>query len=251
MRPQVRAAAASLRAIAERSPRVHCITNLAASNYTANMLLALGAIPSLSLTPAEMPNFVARADSLCINLGTLDEQRLQAIEGALRTAVELGKPWVLDPVFVDVSSERCRYARSLLAQFPTIVRGNRAEIQALAEENGEQAADHLASNIKAIVVQTGAVDVVTDGQRRTRIANGHPLMTRVTGLGCASSAVLAAFLPVAENAFEAAAQALLGIGVAGELAAAQAAGPGSFQWGILDWLYKLDEPLLSQYARVT
>ncbi|MCP5424930.1 MAG: hydroxyethylthiazole kinase [Gammaproteobacteria bacterium] len=250
MKPLATATAESLRALASKSPRVHCITNLAASNYTANMLLSVGAIPSLSLAPNEMPSFVARADSLCVNLGTLDEQRLQAIERALIAARQTAKPWVLDPVFVDVSAERRQYAQSLMRQSPTIVRGNLAEIQALADDEGAQAADALASKFKAIVVQTGETDIVTDGQRRFQIANGDVLMTRVTGLGCASSALLAAFLAVAENPMEAAVHAQLSIGVAGELAARQAPGPGSFQWSLLDWLYRLDEAALHQHAKV-
>ncbi|NJN46792.1 MAG: hypothetical protein HC808_10280 [Candidatus Competibacteraceae bacterium] len=92
--------------------------------------------------------------------------------------------------------------------------------------------------------------LITDGHRRIEIANGHPLMTRVTGLGCAGSALIAAFLAVAEDGFAAATQALLSLGVAGEQAAMQAAGPGSFQWAILDWLYRLDEPLLEQQAKL-
>ncbi|NJN46791.1 MAG: hypothetical protein HC808_10275 [Candidatus Competibacteraceae bacterium] len=149
--------AASLRALAEHPPRVHCITNLAASSYTANLLLAVGAIPSLSLSTEELASFVGRANSLCINLGTLDEQRRQAIAVALDTAKTYAKPWVLDPVLVDVSSARCRYAQTLLKHGPTIIRGNRAEIQALAERE-DQAAEQLALAFNAVVAQTGSVD---------------------------------------------------------------------------------------------
>ncbi|MEE4376635.1 MAG: hydroxyethylthiazole kinase [Candidatus Competibacteraceae bacterium] len=244
-----RAAAASLRTLTEHAPRVHCITNLAASAYTANLLLAVGAIPSLSLSPTELASFVGRADGLCINLGTLDEQRRQAIGLALETAAIYGKPWVLDPVLVDVSPERCRYAQTLLAQGPTIIRGNRAEIEALAERE-EQAAEQLAIKCNAVVAQTGSVDLITDGYRRIEIANGHPLMSRVTGLGCAGSALIAAFLAVVEDGYAAATQALLSLGVAGEQAALQVTGPGSFQWAILDELYRLDESLLEQQGKV-
>jgi len=244
-----RAAAASLRALTEHTPRVHCITNLAASAYTANLLLAVGAIPSLSLSVTELVSFVGRANGLCVNIGTLDEQRRQAIELALKTAATRGKPWILDPVLVDVSPERCRYAQTLLTHGPAIIRGNRAEIQALAERE-DQAAEQLAIKCNAVIAQTGSVDLITDGHRRVEIANGHPLMTRVTGLGCAGSALIAAFLAVVDDGFAAATQALLSLGVAGEQAAMHAAGPGSFQWAILDWLYRLDEHLLEQQGQV-
>src|SRR5438132_13758185 len=94
-----------LERIREKRPRVHCITNAVAQNFTANMLLAAGAVPSMTIASDEIADFVARADALLVNLGTLDPERRGAIEIAIATAGER-VPWVLDPVFVARSAPR-------------------------------------------------------------------------------------------------------------------------------------------------
>ena len=83
-----------------RAPRVHCITNAVAQTFTANMLLAAGAVPSMTIAPAEIGAFVARADGLLVNLGTFDTERRAAVDVAIEAAGER-VPWVLDPVFID------------------------------------------------------------------------------------------------------------------------------------------------------
>src|ERR1700733_12730732 len=93
-------ASAVLVRIRERAPRVHCLTNTVAQQYTANMLLAAGAVPSMTISPQEIGAFVAGADALLVNLGTFDAERRSAVEAALSAAAEYGKPWVLDPVFL-------------------------------------------------------------------------------------------------------------------------------------------------------
>ena len=84
-----------------RKPRVHCITNAVAQNFTANVLLAAGAIPSMTISPEEVAGFAARADALLVNLGTFDAERRAATEAALAQVAQEAKPWVLDPVLID------------------------------------------------------------------------------------------------------------------------------------------------------
>src|SRR5437588_1376117 len=95
------AAAAVLARLRAKSPRVHCITNAVAQNFTANVLLAIGAVPSMTIAPDEIADFVARADALLVNLGTLDEQRRAAVQIAIEEAADDRRPWVLDPVMVE------------------------------------------------------------------------------------------------------------------------------------------------------
>jgi hydroxyethylthiazole kinase len=81
----------------QRRPRVHCITNAVAQNFTANMLLAAGAVPSMTIAPKEIRAFTARADALLVNLGTFDAERQKASLAAVAVANKGGIPWVLDP----------------------------------------------------------------------------------------------------------------------------------------------------------
>ncbi|MGE3146040.1 MAG: hydroxyethylthiazole kinase, partial [Pseudorhodoplanes sp.] len=82
-------------------------------------------------------------------------------------------------------------------------------------------------------------------------ANGHALMARVTAMGCAESALVAACLAVEPDAFLAAASALLLLGIAGEIAGEAAAGPGSFAVAILDALDRLDGGRIASRARIS
>jgi hydroxyethylthiazole kinase len=117
----------------ERGPRFHCITNSVVPAFTANVLLAAGAIPSMSTDPGEISHFVHFCDSLLVNLGTLDAPRQQAIAIAIDVATTARKRWLLDPVFIEVTVNRLETAKQLLLRRPTIVRANRTEMKALIE----------------------------------------------------------------------------------------------------------------------
>jgi hydroxyethylthiazole kinase len=238
-----------------RAPRVHCITNAVAQAFTANVLLAVGAIPSMTIAADEVAAFTAGANALLVNLGTFDAERREAVEIAIEVATEEGLPWVLDPVFVNRSEPRAAYARTLAARKPGAIRLNRAEFKAVAGFEPEAEPDGAALSAYAldclsVIGLTGPVDVVTDGARTITIENGDPLMASVTAMGCAGSGLLAACLAVENDSFLATAAALLALGVAGEVASMTAHGPGSFAAGILDALHGLKRDVLIQRARV-
>ncbi len=243
-------AADVLARIRARAPRVHCITNSVAQTFTANMLLAAGAVPSMTTDPAEIREFVASADALLVNLGTLDAVRQAAIKAALAEA-EGRLPWVLDPVFIDRALARASFASELSARGPNVTRLNDAEFATLAEEPPAPAtAARYARERSTVVGLTGDPDIVTDGARTVSISNGDPLMAKVTAMGCAASALVAACLAVESDAWQATAAGLIVIGVAGELAAVAAPGPGTLTIGILDALYGLDQRTIAERARV-
>src|SRR5438270_6545740 len=75
-----------------RAPRVHCITNSVAQAFTANTLLAAGAIPSMTLSAEEIGAFVGRADALLVNIGTFDDERRDATVAALEVVSERRSP---------------------------------------------------------------------------------------------------------------------------------------------------------------
>ncbi len=236
----------------ERAPRVHCITNTVAQAFTANVLLAAGAIPSMTIAPQEIADFAARADALLVNLGTLDTERRAAIDIALEQAAERSRPWVLDPVLIDVSAVRATYARALAGKRPAAIRLNAAEFTALADAPvSAEALAHVAAKSGGVIGLTGTADLVSDGKRSLTIANGHPLMRTVTAMGCAASALVAACLCVEKDAFIATASGLLAFSVAGEIAADSSKGPGSFAVNVIDALHNLDSAALAGLARVS
>src|SRR4051812_6711769 len=157
-----RVAADILARLRAKSPRVHCITNSVAQNFTANVLLAAGALPSMTISPEEIGHFAGSADALLVNLGTFDRERAAAID----IAVGAGKPWVLDPVLIDRSPPRAALARELLGRKPNVVRLNGAEFATLAGGAADGAAVvDFARQSGTTVALSGASDLVADGAR--------------------------------------------------------------------------------------
>jgi hydroxyethylthiazole kinase len=237
--------------VRERRPRVHCVTNSVVQELTANVLLAAGAIPSMTTSPEEIGFFVAGADAMLVNLGTFDRERRDALEIALEVARDDGIPWVLDPVFIDRSEPRAELARSLARKEPRVVRANAAEFGALIQgEPNAEALDRFALDHITVAACTGPVDLVTSGAKRARIENGHVFMGQVTGIGCAETALLCAFVALEDDEFVAAAAALIAMGVAGEIAAEHAKGPGSFAVALIDAIATLDPGTIEKRSRV-
>jgi hydroxyethylthiazole kinase len=244
-------AADTLARVRATRPLVHCITNAVAQNFTANVLLAVGAVPSMTIAPDEVAEFVGCADALLINLGTFDPERREAADMAAAKAAAERRPWVLDPALVDRSQQRATFAKLLAARKPSAVRLNDAEFTALAATAPTIAAlERYALDRRCVMALTGATDVLTDGSRVCRIANGDPMMGRVTAMGCAGAAVVAAFLAMEADSWTATAAALLVFAIAGECAAARARGPGSFAVEMLDALAGLERETLCARARL-
>ena len=256
---------ASLQAIRRGAPLVHNITNFVSMEVVANCLLALGASPAMVHAEEEVEDFLAIAQALVVNIGTLSPPWVAAMARAAARARALGRPWMLDPVGAGATPYRTRTALELIDLRPTVIRGNASEILALAgaaagptrgvdsshgAEEAMGAARQLARSSGAVVAVTGAIDRITDGEHWREVANGDPRMTRVTALGCAASAVIGAFLTVDRDPLRAAAGGLATFGLAGERAAAAAAGPGSLRWRIVDELAALDETAMLAGVRI-
>jgi hydroxyethylthiazole kinase len=256
--------AASLSEIRRTAPLVHNITNYVVMNNTANALLALGASPAMVHAADEVEEFVGISRALVVNIGTLSADWVVAMRAAAERARRLGVPWALDPVGVGATTVRNIVAADLAGRGPAVIRGNASEILALAgtgtrtkgvdsthgTKTAIDAAREIARRTGATVAITGATDYVTDGTRLAALNNGHPMMPRVTGMGCTATAIIGAFLAVERDAFRAVIGGLTVLGVAGEIAAARSPGPGSLQLHLLDTLYALDGATLAERARI-
>lgn len=255
---------AALRSLRERPPLVQCVTNIVVAQWTANVLLATGAAPAMVDNPHEAGDFAAIASGVLINLGTPYDDTSVAMSAAVTSATASGTPWVLDPVAAGALAWRTRLALELLESgVPCIIRGNASEILALAGGTGGNGVDSidspeaalevaqdLARRYRTTVAVSGAVDHLTDGERVVRIANGHPLLTRVTGVGCALGALMAGFAGVVDDGLLAAATATAALTVAAEQAALCSRGPGSFAVALLDELALLTPQSLAEATRI-
>jgi hydroxyethylthiazole kinase len=257
---------ADLAAIRERKPLIHQITNYVVMNETANATLALGALPVMAHAKEEVEEMASVAGALVLNIGTLSEHWIEAMLLAAKAANRTGAPVVLDPVGAGATSLRTATAKQILAETDVaVVRGNPAEVATLAgreaeirgvesigvDDSGGELAQTAAQTLGCVAAVTGPVDHVSDGERVVSVSNGHELLGTVSGTGCMSTAITGCFLAVRSEApLEAAAEALVAFGVAGEDAAAGAKGPGTFHAQLYDALYNLDPATLDERARV-
>ena len=246
-----------LKQIRTRSPLVHNVTNYVVMNTTANALLALGASPVMAHAIEEVEQMVSIASALVLNIGTLSRPWIDSMIKAGRIARQRGIPIILDPVGSGATTFRTEMAALLIAETsPSIIRGNASEILSLTLESAARtkgvdstipttevidAAQSLARRAACVVSISGPTDIIVDGSSIARVSNGHPMMPRVTGLGCTSSALTGAFAAVNASRFEAAVNTMIVVGIAGEIAAERSTGPGSLQVNFLDALYQLTE----------
>jgi hydroxyethylthiazole kinase len=223
----------------KKSPLVQCLQTPVSMDITANVLLAAGASPAMVCSEEETPAFLPKANVLYVNMGTLTAARVGEIAAAIKAATDLKKPWVLDPVACGGTPFRTANCAKAMQAGPTIVRGNASEIIALAAACGVQAAvagtegrgaDSTAASAAAlpaaqalaraygsVVVISGACDLVADAHsnRAVSIGGGSELLTKITGVGCALSALVAACLAASpDTPMEAAVAACVAVSAA-------------------------------------
>ena len=242
----------AITALREKRPLVHCITNYVTAGDTANMLLAAGASPIMADDPAESAEITARADALVLNMGTLSESRISAMLRSGAAANKKGIPVILDPVGVQLSEFRRTSARKIFSEVKiSAVRGNVSELTFLGgysaagahgvdcDPNDEgmslAAASDAALRYNCVCCVTGAADFITDGDKAARLLNGCTALKRITGAGCMTTALIAAFSTVCDP-FSASVFGTAFMGICGELS--EYTPPcrymGSFRAGIFD-----------------
>ncbi len=228
-------------AVRQASPMVHAVSNVVTANDCANLLLAVGARPIMAQVPAEAAEITAACRATVLNLGTPNDEKFAACRAAGQEANRLGHPVVLDPVGVGASAYRRRETQALLgAVHPQIVRANAGEVRALLQtdtqnwgvdsplhiqEQERTLARELARRLGCVVLLTGEVDLVTDGERSETISGGTSHARQITGMGCMLS-VLCGALAVVEEPFEAAVAAAKSWKACAERAEARSNGAG-------------------------
>ena len=254
-----KAAAEVLEAMRAKAPRVACFAHASVSPFIADVLLAAGAVPAFAEDSGEATQLAGLADGLFASVGAVTKPQAEAVRAAVARANASQKPWVLDPDDAGELSLRGYVAKELMRRYPSIIRGNPAEMLVLsgletsAVDAAATAARRLAEVTRAAVLMTGAADRVCGENAPVAIVkNTAPLLARVAGLGAAQGALGAAFLATVGRArrYDAAAAAALVVVVAGEQASAKAKAPGSFASAFMDALYDLKPGDLAKRAKI-
>ena len=261
--------------VRENSPLVHNITNYVTVNDVANVLLACGGSPIMSDEPEDVEDITAICGGLNINIGTLNKRTIEGMYVAGRKAKELGHVRLLDPVGAGASKLRTETALGLMKEVGfSIIRGNISEIKTLALGSGttkgvdadvadavtDETLDNAVAFVKkfakdsgAVVAVTGAIDLVSDGDKCYVIRNGRPEMGKITGTGCQLSGMMTAFAVAnPDNILEAAAAAVCTMGLAGEMGYSdlrEGEGNSSYRNRIIDAIYNMTGSVLDMGAK--
>ena len=265
----------NLENVRKNSPLVHNITNYVTVNDVANVLLASGGSPIMSDEPDDVEDITAICGGLNINIGTLNKSSIEGMFKAGRKAAELGHVLLLDPVGAGASALRTNTAVKLMDEIKfSCIRGNISEIKTLALGSGttkgvdadvadavtDETLDSAVKFVKdfakkagTVVAITGAIDLVSDGDRCFVIRNGRPEMGKITGTGCQLSGLTTAFLVAnPDNLLEAAAAAVCTMGLAGEIGWSymqEGDGNSTYRNRIIDAIYNMDADTLDKGAK--
>lgn len=254
--------------VREQVPLVHNITNYVTVNDVANAVLAIGASPIMADDSGEAADITSISKALVINIGTLNQRTIDSMLASGKKANELGIPVILDPVGAGASILRNATTQVIIEQVKiSILRGNLSEVSFVAglevstkgvdsaeadeKNNAVEIAKTVAQRLGCVTAITGAVDIISDGSSVVKIANGHKMLSKVTGTGCMTSALIGAYAGVSEDYLTAAAAGVASMGIAGEIAYEKAGqiGTGSFHIAIIDALSKLDAKTLEEMAK--
>ena len=238
----------------QKKPLVHHITNIVVSNITANLTLALGALPIMAIAREEVVEIAENADVLLINIGTITKDILEASLIAGLAAKEKNKKIILDPVGAGATSFRTEASLKIIETVqPDIIKGNFAEMLAISgkkalmkgvesldndTEKIEDSLKSIALRYNCIAVATSETDILSDGKTTKKLAGGHPLLKYVTGTGCMVTTAIACFMAI-ENPFDA---AYLGLKLMKSSDTIKnVSGPAEFQIKLIDTIFRLSK----------
>lgn len=271
----------SLENVRKNNPLTHCITNSVTINDCANAVLAIGGSPIMAEDEEEMEEVVEIADVLVINIGKLSKEQIKAMNVSAAHATKTNTPIVLDPVGAGISQLRNNTIKYLVENNNiTAIRGNISEIKAIANIvgllNTESAAKgvdvseddiisrdnleingnlvkELAKKLDTVIIASGPLDIISNGETIVVLDNGDEMMPLITGSGCMLTSIVGSCVAV-NDPFEGSILASIAMSLAGEKARKQVdendLGTGSFRTFIIDYLYKTNVESLINESKI-
>lgn len=270
-----------IKKLRDECPLTHCITNYVTINDCANAVLAIGGSPAMANEKPEIREFVDIAGATIINMGTLLDNQIEAMQEAVIATKQTNTPLVIDPVAIGVSKLRNKTAVDLINKSNVnVIRGNMSEIKALANlynisdntsmakgvdvnekdiitekniQNNALIIKRIASKLNTVIAVSGVMDIISDGNECYIINNGDKIMSKITGSGCMLTCVIGSFTAVT-NSLNAAIIGSLSMDIAGELAKKTTfinkQGSGSFRTYLIDELYNMNADKINKYGKL-
>lgn len=271
----------SLENVRKNNPLTHCITNSVTINDCANAVLAIGGSPIMAEDEEEMKEVVEIVDVLVINIGKLSKEQIKAMNVSAAHATKTNTPIILDPVGAGISQLRNNTIKYLVENNNiTAIRGNISEIKAIANIigllNTESAAKgvdvseddiisrdnleingnlvkELAKKLDTVIIASGPLDIISNGETTVVLDNGDEMMPLITGSGCMLTSIVGSCVAV-NDPFEGSILASIAMSLAGEKARKQVdendLGTGSFRTFLIDCLYKTNVESLINESKI-
>lgn len=261
-----------LEAVRNKKPLVHSITNYVTANDCANIILAMGASPTMADYSKEVEGITKIASALVINMGIINDDMVNAMIISGKKANELNIPVVFDPVGAGVADYRNETARRILSEVKVnVIRGNISEVKFVGglESNNKgvdasesdmntgiddqiNIAKKIAEKFNCTVAITGVTDIISDGKRTAILNNGTKMLANVTGTGCMTTALVGGYCGSGEDYFIAAVAGVISMGIAGEISEEKMGkiGLGSFRVGIIDAISNLNSETIERMAKI-
>ncbi|WP_420538538.1 hydroxyethylthiazole kinase [Methanobrevibacter woesei] len=271
----------SLENVRKNNPLTHCITNSVTINDCANAVLAIGGSPIMAEDEEEMKEVVEIADVLVINIGKLSKEQIKAMNVSAAHATKTNTPIILDPVGAGISQLRNNTIKYLVENNNiTAIRGNISEIKAIANiigllntesaakgvdvseddiisrdnlEINENLVKELAKKLDTVIIASGPLDIISNGETTVVLDNGDEMMPLITGSGCMLTSIVGSCVAV-NDPFEGSILASIAMSLAGEKARKQVdendLGTGSFRTFLIDYLYKTNVESLINESKI-
>lgn len=252
-----------------KKPLIHCITNPISINDCANMVLAVGAKPIMAEHPLEVSEITIVSKALGVNLGNITDIRMQSMLISGKTAYENKIPHVIDLVGVGCSKLRLEYAKKYISEcHPNVIKGNMSEIKAIygiesnakgidvgvsdivTDKNSDENIEilkELSLQTSSVIVATGVVDIITNGNDTYLINNGCEMLSMITGTGCMVNALIACYIS-SKNILEGTILAVGLMGICGELSQ-DVKGTGSFRTQLIDNMFSISDDIIRKNLR--
>ena len=274
----------ALKNVKEISPLTFCITNFVTVTDCANAALAIGASPIMSNGAEEGGEIVNIANALVINIGPWSKAQNELMRNSADQAKEINKPIIFDPVGAGVSALRNDMTKEIVENYPlALIRGNMSEIKAITQlinlnidedkdaagkgvdvaesdiiskdtlKNNALIVKQLAKELDTVVIASGPIDIISDGELTFGLENGDEMMPLITGSGCMLTTIIGSYVG-ANEALIGGITACALMTIAGENAADYVRendlGTGSFRTILIDNLYKLNAEELVKRANL-
>ena len=251
--------------VKKKNPLVLHYTNEVTINDCANITLALGASPLMSYSKEEVEEVVSIANSVVINIGTMNSSYLDLFIEAGKMANKYNKPVILDPVGVFATKTRKDFINRLLNEVKfQVIKGNSSEIKYIGgfdvrgkgvdsfddEEDLLEIIKKIAIKLECVVASTGKIDIITDGKNTAKVHNGTQKLKSITGTGCMTASLIGSYLGCTNNILHAATMGVITMSLSGELADKEEIPIGSFKVKLMDNVYKLNEETIKKFGRV-